>query len=380
MDFLAGMEFDLYVPSFPELQNYFYLSSSAVEWSLSINFIGYCISLFIVSELADRYGRKPIIIMGLIIFILGSVLCLTANHYYIFIIGRFLQGLGIAAPSILSFLIIADLYPVKKQQFLLAMLNGSLNIATACAPVMGSYITQYFHWQGNMAALLLLSTAVLLMTLVFIPNTKSVDMNNNSIIQNYSKIFKSNTILLIMIYFVFLYTPYWIFVGMSPLLFMKNLGVSLNHFGYYQGVMALVFALGSIAFGFAIYNFNHKKLLSISNQILLISLLFIIVLVISNSISPFFITLAFVIFVIGQIIPSNILYPLYINLMPNAKARLTAIAQGSRLIISSLGLQIASWFYDGTFLSIGITAGIFILIAFVMKYFVLRQWGVINKT
>jgi MFS transporter, DHA1 family, multidrug resistance protein len=107
-----------------ELKDYFYLSPSWVELSLSMNFIGYC-SLFLVGGLADRYGRKSIILMGLLVFVGGSALCLLASSYSFFLVGRFLQGLGIAAPAILSFLIVADAYPIKEQQFLISMLNGA---------------------------------------------------------------------------------------------------------------------------------------------------------------------------------------------------------------------------------------------------------------
>jgi DHA1 family bicyclomycin/chloramphenicol resistance-like MFS transporter len=61
MDFLSGMEFDLFVPSFPTLQAQFDLSPFWVEALLSVNFFGYFISLFWVGGLADRYGRKPVI-------------------------------------------------------------------------------------------------------------------------------------------------------------------------------------------------------------------------------------------------------------------------------------------------------------------------------
>ena len=131
MDLLAGMEFDLFVPSFPELQSQFSLSPFWVEALLSVNFVGYCLSLFFVGGLADRYGRKPIILLGLITFIIGSVLCLCAPSIQSSA-GRFLQGVGIAAPAILSFLIIADSYPLKKQQFLMAMLNGYSEYIGGC--------------------------------------------------------------------------------------------------------------------------------------------------------------------------------------------------------------------------------------------------------
>src|SRR5258707_3149252 len=121
MDLLTGMEFDLFVPSFPELQSQFNLSPFWLEALLSVNFIGYCFSLFFVGGLSDRYGRKPIITMGLLTFIIGSLFCLWAVSLHFLLLGRFLQGLGIAAPSILSFLIVSDTYPLKKQAFIFAM-------------------------------------------------------------------------------------------------------------------------------------------------------------------------------------------------------------------------------------------------------------------
>lgn len=81
MDFLTGMEFDLFVPSFPELQHHFAISPFWVEALLSVNFLGYCLSLFFVGGLADRYGRKPVLLFGLTLFIIGSFLCLWAPFY-----------------------------------------------------------------------------------------------------------------------------------------------------------------------------------------------------------------------------------------------------------------------------------------------------------
>ena len=378
MDILTGMEFDLFVPSFPELQNYFHVSPFGVELSLSVNFIGYCISLFIAGELADRYGRKPIILIGLLCFIVGSIFCLTAHAYYIFLGGRFLQGLGIAAPAILSFLIIADLYTIKKQQFLMTMLNASLNTAAAFAPVMGSYITKYFHWEGNFITLLGLGCMIFFMTLFFVSHVKLPFLKKQSLLKNYVGILKNKTIILLIIYFILTFIPYWIFVGISPLLYLKSLGVSLAHFGYYQGSLALVFAFGSLVFGWFIHRYNHKKLLLVANIILIFSLISLLYVTFLQNHNPLWITLAFIPFVIGQIIPGNLIYPLYLNLMPESKGRLTALIQGGRLIFASIGLQIAGYFYDGSFHTIGLMVSGVVFMGIAVMFYVIRQWEAIN--
>lgn len=373
MDLLTGMEFDLFVPSFPELQNQFSLSAFWVEALLSLNFIGYCLSLFFVGGLTDRYGRKPIILFGLIIFVIGSILCLCSGSYIFILVGRFFQGIGIAAPAIISFLIIADSYPLKEQQFLMAMLNGSLNVAAAFAPVIGSYLTLYFNWQGNFIALLILGLISLVMTMFFIP--KLPQHKKTLSLHGYIPIFQSKPLMLLIINLLFIFVPYWIFVGMSPLLYIKDLGVSLSHFGYYQGVLALVFALGSILYGLIIRNYDYdlKRMLYVAIQIIAVSLIMIALVTFLNSSSPLFITLAILLFVIGQIIPTTLLYPLCLNFMPQAKGRVSAIIQGGRLIFTALGLQIAGYFYQGSFQNIGIIITSFIFIAVITLFFVIKN-------
>lgn len=373
MDLLVGMEFDLFVPSFPELRDHFNLSPFWVEALLSFNFAGYCLSLFFVGGLADRYGRKPIILLGLMIFIFGSILCLWAPAYEFMLVGRFLQGVGIAAPAILSFLIIADLYPLKQQQYLMAMLNGLMNASVGAAPVVGSYITLYFHWQGNFVTLLLLGLIAFVMTVIFIPRLKLTKHEETLSYRGYVPIFISAPLMLLIMHFVVQFVPYWIFVGMSPLLFMEDLGVSLSHFGYYQGSIALVFGIGSIFFGLVVSRYRQEKLLYISCNIFILSLISTALVTFLDSHNPLLITLAFLPFVIAQIIPSAILYPLCLNFMPNAKARVSALMQGGRLIFAALSLQFAGYFYSGSFQNIGIIIIGFIVLTIVTLFFIIRN-------
>lgn len=373
MDIIAGMEFDLFVPSFPELQAQFNLSPFWVEALLSVNFIGFCFSLFFVGGLADRYGRKPIILLGLATFIVGSILCLWALSFKLLLLGRFLQGIGIAAPTILSFLIIADNYPIKKQQYFTALLNGFMNISVGFAPVIGSYITLYFHWQGNFSTLLLLGILTFVMTLLYIPVSHLPEKKETISLRGYIPIFKSKSLILLIVCFIFFFVPYWIFVGMSPILYMKDLGVSLSHFGYYQGVLALVFGLGSIFYGLIIHKYDQQKMLYLSCLMMIIALIMIIFVLAFDSRNPLLITLAFLPFCIGQIIPTTILYPLCINFMPQAKGRVSAVIQGSRLILSALGLQCAGYFHQGSFQHIGIILVSFILVTLIMLFFVINN-------
>lgn len=367
MDLLTGMEFDLFVPSFPELQDQFKISSFWVEALLSVNFIGFCLSLFIVGRLGDQYGRKPIILSGLALFILGTLLCLFSSLYPVLLIGRFLQGLGVAAPAILSFLIVTDLYPLKEQQFLLAMLNGVMNAAAGLAPVLGSYITLYFNWEGNFVALLFLGVMALVMTLIFIPHDVKRKKDRQVLTSSsYVRLLRHKELRLLILTFITLFVPYWVFVGVSPLLYREGLSVSLSHFGFYQGSLALVFALGCFLYGMMLRKTEENKMQALSMILILLSSLCLIWLSIINTKSPLLITAAMLLFVAGQIVPTTLLYPYMLTLVPEAKGRVTALIQAGRLLLASFGLQLAGFFYNNSFMSIGFILSSFMLLSLLM--------------
>jgi DHA1 family bicyclomycin/chloramphenicol resistance-like MFS transporter len=211
------------------------------------------------------------------------------------------------------------------------------------------------------------------MTIFYIPTYKLPEHKETISFGGYIPLFQSRPLMLLMVNIIFMFVPYWIFVGMSPLLYMKGLGVSLSHFGYYQGVLALVFALGSVLFGLVMHRYEQMSMLYTANKIYIVSLIVISAVTLMNSMNPLIITLAFLPFIISQIIPSNLLIPLCLNFMPHAKGRVSAILQGSRLIIASFSLQLAGFFYQGSFQNIGIIISGFIAMALVTQLCVLKN-------
>ncbi len=353
LSILTGAEIDLFTPSFPELQKTFGLSPFMVELMLSINLIAHCISSFVVGTLGDRYGRKTIIIFGLVIFIIGSIFCIFANTYWYLLLGRMLQGIGIAGPAVLSFLVIVDNYSLEKQQHHMGLLNGFVTLAMATAPVIGSYVSLFFKWQGNFVILLLLAIICLILTTLFVPKSQT----NNSItfsIKEYTTILTSKSVIYFIITICLLSQSYWIFIGMSPILYMESLNVSLNHFGFYQGTMCLSFAIVSLSSGYFIKKFGQKKCLLFGVGLLFCFIIATSFLMFFNINNPIIITLILQLEGIGVVFPINILWPLALDTSPNAKGRMAAIMVGGRLIITSCSLQIVSYFYKGVFFEIGL--------------------------
>ncbi len=371
---LSGVEVDLFIPSFPRLQQVFHLSPFLVQLTLSANFIAYCVASLFAGALGDRFNRRYVMLVSLLIFTLGSVFCVIAQDYYILLIGRFLQGVGMAGPSVLAFAIIADLYPISKQAGLLAVLNGLIAGTMAFAPLMGSYINFYFDWQGNFLVLLALGICCLGMAYFYIPDRQANPEVSLSL-KAYWPLLKSTKLMSFILAFCFLVNAYWLFVGMAPILYMKAWGVPLKIYGYYQGSLAVIFSIGSLVSGRILHRYGQWQCLKSGLQVVLLSMILIVLLTVFSLNNPLLVTIALMIFSLGVVFPCNILFPLTLNVMPEAKARISALFIAVRLFLTAILLEAASYFYNGTFLSTGTGIVLCIALSFYFIYFLyIKGW------
>ncbi len=372
IEILAGAEIDIFVPSFPELQRIFGLSPFMVEMTLFVNLVAHCFTSFLVCNLGDSYGHKTIITIGLVIFIAGSILCAFTNTYWVLLFGRFLQGVGISGPAVLAYTVLSNIYSTNKQQQILGILNATVTLAMASAPVLGSYIAAYFGWKGNFVALLLLGVLSLIMSNLFIPKGKE-NPNVSLSLKEYLPILKSSKALYYIITIGMFTQSYWIFIGISPILYMEGLGVSLEHFGFYQGATSVVFAAVSLGSGYLMRKFGQKNCFISSIYLFVVFLIATIILMVLDVRNPMIITLVCIIIAVANVFPINILWPLSLEAVKNAKGRISAVFVSSRLIITAISIQIVSYFYNGSFIQLGIAMCVTLLIGLWTCYKLFQQ-------
>ncbi len=370
LNILVGAEIDIILPSFPDIKALFNLTTFEVELLLSVNLIAYCLASFIVGNLADYYGNKPILLMGLLIFIAGNIICLLPYNYHIILLGRFLQGIGISAAAVLSFLIISDNYPLDKQKQFIGIVNGVVTMAMAMAPVAGSYVHLLFNWKGNFVLLLILAIICFLLSLFFIPKEVEKLKYDQKLsifpFKGYLSVIKSKKSLYFILAICFLVQPYWIFIGLAPILYMVDLGVSLHHFGYYQGALAVVFSLVSINQNFFSKIFGSNNFFKISITMIAVFIVLCMTLVITGSNNPLLITLVMSLLAASVAFPINTLWPLSLETMPESKGKISALMIAGRLFLTSLGLQVVGYFYSNSFALIGIVMCIALALFFII--------------
>lgn len=356
---LSGAEIDLFIPSFPELQRLFHLSPFLVQFMLSANLTVFCICTLFSGTLGDRYNRRQIMLISLCVLLLGSILCVSAPNYPVLLIGRVLQGIGMAGPTVLAYPIISDNYPIEKQAAMLGILNGVMTSVVAFAPVIGSYVALYFGWRGNFMVLLLLSLFCLVMAYLVIPNRAGNSTISLSL-KAYLVLLRSPKMLIFILAICFLIVPYFLFISMSPILYMQNLGVSLAQFGYYQGAISAIFAMICLMSPYILHKFGQKKCLYTGMSLSILSVFLLIGLIVFKSQNPLMITVVLMVMAASAVFPINILFPLSLVVIEDTKGRASAVISAARLIITAITLEIVSYFYVGTFFPIGLGMIIFL--------------------
>jgi DHA1 family bicyclomycin/chloramphenicol resistance-like MFS transporter len=336
------------------LQQQFGLSPAKVQLCLSLNFVTYCIGSLYASALGDKYGLRKVILYGLAVFVLGSVACCFAADFSYILAGRILQGLGMAAPAPLGYVIIAERYSPEKQASMLGTLNGCITVAMAFAPVIGSYVAIYAGWRGNFAVLLLLALVALGFCLFVLPEDDRKRENVSLSLSSYLILFQSKTFLKYLVIVCAYICSYWTFIGMGSILYIEGFGVTLANFGFYQGAIAGSFAVISFLSPKLLSKFGHQKCFKIS--IILITIVAVLIgfaalLGINN---PVLITTLMCLFALPMVLPVNILYPLILEVVPETKSRAAAVVNVARLVVSAICIESVSYAYNGTFLYLGL--------------------------
>ena len=116
-------------------------------WVTSAYMVTVMAGMPIFGKLSDMYGRKRFFIFGLLVFLLGSILCGTATSIEQLSVYRAVQGVGGGALMPIAFTIVFDIFPPEKRGKMTGLLGAVFGVSSVCGPLLGAYITEYISWQ-----------------------------------------------------------------------------------------------------------------------------------------------------------------------------------------------------------------------------------------
>ncbi len=152
---------DLYLPALPNLQQDLGASVAATQLTLSALIISFGVAQLLCGPLADRFGRRPVLLTGLLLYTLASVLCALAPSIQSLIVWRALQGAAMAAAVTCGRSIVRDLYEPQQGARMLSRGLGGLGLIAFVSPLLGGAIVHWFDWHMALLAPALFGAASL---------------------------------------------------------------------------------------------------------------------------------------------------------------------------------------------------------------------------
>lgn len=358
-------ELDLYAPSFPEMMHFYQTTEQMMQLTLSLNFLGFFVASLLCGPLADAFGRRKVILFGTILFGIGSLICVLASNIELMLLGRLIQGLGVSAPVTVCMAVIADIYEGQKQMALITRMNSVITITMALAPVVGVYLTKHLGWQSNFFVILSIAVSGLLLVWLFLPETLEEKhrqpFNGTSLINGYWTLLTSKNFMFATLACCLAITPYFVFIGIMPLLFMESLGVSLNEYAFYQGSIVGLFSALSLSVSYLMKKFDTKFLIKISTGFSVLGLMFAVMASVFLKDNQYLITVAMLVYTGGICLAPTFMFANAMQMHPTLKACASSMIQSVRMLSMAIGTAAAGAVYSGAFLPVAVVMFVFML-------------------
>ena len=235
---LGFLATDMYLPAFAAIQADLQTPASAVSASLSLFLAGFAAAQLLWGPLSDRYGRKPVLFIGLTIFALGSLGMLWVENAATLLVLRFVQAVGVCAAAVIWQALVTDYYPSHKVNRIFATIMPLVGLSPALAPLLGSWLLVHFSWQAIFATLFAITVVLILPIFWLKPTTKA--RNNSQDGLTFTDLLRSKTYRGNVLIYAACSASFFAWLTGSPFI--------LSEMGYSPAVIGLSYVPQTIAF------------------------------------------------------------------------------------------------------------------------------------
>jgi len=256
---------DMYLPALPTIQAQWGISLVEVNLSLVLFFILFSIFMLVYGPLSDKYGRKPVLIGGVGIYVLGSVLCALSTNIWFLVAARIVQAAGAASASALSMALAKDLYSGTERQKVLAYIGVIVPLCPMVAPMMGSMMLEFLSWKWIFACQAVLASMVFYGTLVFKePEFEKTEGGIWSMLSRYLVVLKNVEFSTYCFSFSVVGIGFFAFLAGSADIYIRGFGLSEHQYSLFFGFNAIGFMTGSFTCSRLCVGYSSMSILKVS--------------------------------------------------------------------------------------------------------------------
>lgn len=349
------IEIDISVPSFPDIVHYFNVSEGVIQLTIAYNFLGFCIGGLFLGPLSECYGRRRIMILGNTLLLIGAVGCVFAPTVFWLMVSRFIQGIG-ASASVVVFAVVADSYQGERAVRFIGIMNATLTVVMAIAPVLGSLINNAIGWRGNYASVAAICFVSWVLLLLALPETKK-DFEVFSVkkmIGDYKSLLLSSRFVVLSMIPSFFSAAYMSFITCGPFLYMETFGLSSTSYALHQGAIVGFFSLISLFSGKILHKLGARWCVILGTAIIILGSFLLLIFSVTAPLSPHFTTLSVIIFGIGCAMCQAVIFNASISVFPEMKGTASSAVSFIRSFIMAIFIGLASYTYNGQAISVAL--------------------------
>ena len=348
---IGPLSIDMYLPAFNDIAAHLEADMSSVQRSLTTYFIGLTLGQLCYGPIADRFGRKRPLQVGLGIYLFACIGCALATNIETLIVMRGLQALGAAAGAVITRAMVRDRFHHNHSARVFSLLMLVMGVAPILGPILGGWVSVALGWRAVFGTLGLVSVACLCMTMRMAetrpPEKRTTELNVASIVRVYLGLFKDRQFVTYALTSGLAMAGMFGYIAGAPFVLMNLYGIPQAHFGWVFGANALGLVIATQVNSRLLARFTFQKILTLATRTMALAALYLMVVSVAHA--PFWL-----------IAPGMFVYVSMLGfILPNATAGAmerqaqhagaAAALQGTMLFaIASLATLGVSVLHDGT--------------------------------
>ncbi|ALG91140.1 MULTISPECIES: multidrug effflux MFS transporter [Actibacterium] len=246
---LSAMSMNIFLPSLPKMTAYFDTEYRLMQLSVAL-YLGVSAGLqLLIGPISDKYGRRPVILGSVVIFLVATLGCLLAPSAHVFLGFRMLQA-AIVAGIVLSRAVVRDMVPAEESASMIGYVTMGMAVVPMLAPALGGVLDQLFGWKANFEALLVAGIALFL--LLWADLGETARPSENSLLaqfREYPELLRSRRFWGYALTTAFASGAFFAYLGGAPYVGSAVFGLSPATLGMYFGLLALGYMAGNFLTG-----------------------------------------------------------------------------------------------------------------------------------
>ena len=247
---LAPFSLQIFLPALPAIQASFAVAPGVVQLALSLSILANAVANLAYGPLSDRFGRRPVLLVGLAAFIAGSVGCALAPSIELLIGARVVQSIGGAAGMVLARAIVRDLYDRERSASIIAYLTMAMVVAPMLAPTIGAVLLDVASWRAIFVLATGIGVALSWPIIAMLAETRSPEARRiGSTFAGATTLLRSGQFWSYVLQSTFGISVFFAFISGAPYFMMNVLGRPATEYGLWFILVSAAFMAGNLVAG-----------------------------------------------------------------------------------------------------------------------------------